>query len=86
MSDTPETDAAAIKNIYGVASEVGVDFARKLERERDEERERNAKLRQMINDAIGNAEELTMYGRDLCRELRQVAAFLRTDLDKEGAK
>jgi hypothetical protein len=39
MSDTPETDAVAVKNIYGVASEVEVDFARKLERERDEARE-----------------------------------------------
>ncbi len=38
MSDrpTPETDATAEKNIYGVACKVDVDFARKLERERDE--------------------------------------------------
>jgi phage shock protein A len=35
---TPETDAAAVKNIYGVASEVDVDFARRLEHERDEAR------------------------------------------------
>lgn len=33
---TPETDAVAEKNIYGVACKVDVDFARKLERERDE--------------------------------------------------
>jgi hypothetical protein len=43
-NDTPETDAVAIKNIYGVASEVDVDFARKLERERDEARESNLGL------------------------------------------
>lgn len=36
---TPETDAVAEKNIYGVACKVDVDFARKLERERDEARE-----------------------------------------------
>jgi hypothetical protein len=35
---TPETDAVAEKNIYGVACKVDVDFARKLERERDEAR------------------------------------------------
>ena len=39
MSDTPETDAIAVKNIYGVLSEVDIEFARKLERERDEARE-----------------------------------------------
>ena len=59
-----------------------------LRRERDEAIKQNATLRDMIEDAIGNAEELTMYGRDLCRNLRQVAVVLRTDLDqiKEGAK
>lgn len=36
---TPETDAVAEKNIYGVACKVDVDFTRKLERERDEARE-----------------------------------------------
>ena len=36
---TPETDAVAEKNIYGVACKVDVDFARKLEQERDEARE-----------------------------------------------
>lgn len=33
---TPETDAVAEKNIYGVACKVDVDFARKLERERND--------------------------------------------------
>lgn len=36
MSDTPETDAAKLNHSYGV---VDIDFARKLERERDEARE-----------------------------------------------
>lgn len=38
MSDTPETDAAAERNIYGVPCKVDVEFSRKLERERDEAR------------------------------------------------
>jgi ribosomal protein L29 len=53
------------------------------------EREQKAKLlRDMIQSAIGNAEELTMYGRDLCRELRQLSVVLRAELDqlKEGGK
>ncbi len=70
MSETPETDALAL-------SESRTDhnwrqLCRKLERERDEARKQNAKLRDMFESAIGNAEELTMYGRDLCRELRQL--------------
>lgn len=59
-----------------------------IERERDEAREQIKVLHDMINDAIDNAEELTMYGRDLCRELRQIAVVSRIELDqlKEDAK
>lgn len=45
---TPETDAVAEKNIYGVACKVDVDFARKLERERNKAREENKKLREVL--------------------------------------
>ena len=42
MNDTPETDAAQ----FGTGR-VSVEFARRLERERDEAREQNAKLREI---------------------------------------
>lgn len=48
---TPETDAVAEKNIYGVACKVDVDFARKLERERDEAREEIEALRHEYHGA-----------------------------------
>lgn len=56
MSDrpTPETDATAEKNIYGVACKVDVDFARKLERERDEAREAAA-MWESSSDAMERA-------------------------------
>ena len=50
---TPETDAVAEKNIYGVACKVDVDFARKLERERDEAR---AEIQRLRYDAQREAE------------------------------
>jgi len=56
---TPETDAVAEKNIYGVACKVDVDFARKLERERDEAREEVSSIRNMLSrngEAVGNGE------------------------------
>jgi hypothetical protein len=49
---TPETDAVAEKNIYGVACKVDVDVARKLERERDEAMERCAKLQDIAERAV----------------------------------
>ncbi len=75
---TPETDAAAVKNIYGVASEVDVDFARRLEHERDEARDQNAKLRKIAERAIVPLEcDGVPYGAKLRAELDQL---------KEGAK
>ena len=56
---TPETDAVAEKNIYGVACKVDVDFARKLERERDEAREALKKCRE---DSICYAEHMRNCG------------------------
>jgi len=50
---TPETDAAASPHIgfYSCAT-VTANFARKLERERDEAREQNVKLRDIASAAI----------------------------------
>ena len=50
MSDTPETDAKASPHIgfYSCAT-VPADFARRLERERDEAREERDELRSEIN-------------------------------------
>jgi hypothetical protein len=45
---TPETDAIAVENIYGVASEVDVEFARRLERERDAARAELHDLKQEL--------------------------------------
>jgi hypothetical protein len=56
---TPETDAVAEKNIYGVACKVDVDFARKLERERDEAREKIDNIRNTLSkngEAVGNGD------------------------------
>jgi uncharacterized coiled-coil DUF342 family protein len=66
MSDTPETDAVAVKNIYGVASEVEVDFARKLERERDEARGELARLAGKL-DAMHEANKKLQRERDQLR-------------------
>jgi len=59
VSDTPETDSKA-NDTFGnhLCATVLADFARKLERERDEAREQNAKLRNI-------AERLADELRDL---------------------
>ena len=69
---TPETDAVAEKNIYGVACKVDVDFARKLERERDEAREQYDTL----------ATEHMLVVNKLCNErdqARNLAEFFHHD-------
>lgn len=49
MSDTPETDAAAVVDVIGMGHEmVSIEFARKLERERNEAREEISRLRQEV--------------------------------------
>lgn len=68
MSETPETDAVAEKNIYGVACKVDVDFARKLERERDEARSELSLKQQTLTIAEGTLS-------DLRKELNEWAAM-----------
>jgi hypothetical protein len=75
---TPETDAEG----YGDGRHpwVATEFARKLERERDDAREQNAKLRDIAERALNN----TKLGLDSIQRENQ----LRAELDqlKEGAK
>jgi hypothetical protein len=96
MSDTPETDASrgyALSSHYGRLEGsylqmdrsgpfVHAEVARKLERERDEAREQNAKLRDIAEMAI-KAISSSEYG-----EFSYTSAVLRAELDKlkEGEK
>lgn len=68
---TPETDAKA-SNIIGFFScaTVPADFARKLERERDEARKQIAVVRSMLDAVILDAEGDVLAAMDLCRELK----------------
>jgi chromosome segregation ATPase len=62
---TPETDSVAEKNIYGVACSVDVDFARKLERERDEARADAAQLADRLSGLeLRTTEELARLERE----------------------
>ena len=54
MSDTPETDAVAEKINFGV----DIDFARKLERERDEAREALKHIEEYGTEEINAAVDL----------------------------
>jgi hypothetical protein len=86
MSDTPETDDQPIINAindngYQVPC-VDADFARKLERERDEAREENAKLRDIAERAINYLDQSYRDGfSDEASDLRYELAQL-----KEAAK
>jgi len=75
MSDTPETDARTYIPSLG-ASTVPAEFSRKLERERDEAREQNAKLHYIAEMAIEYVGHTSVQEK------------LRSELDqlKEGAK
>ncbi len=94
MSDTPETDAETMQDEwdhvdtdfgpFAPSTMVSAEFARELERERDEAREQNAKLRDIAERAIERIEREN-WG------ITEVADFwkqLRAELDqlKEGAK
>jgi len=77
MSDTPETDAFAIKfkTTCGEKYWVPVDIARKLERERDEAREKIERqaerlryLEGAINHAKGTPLSIALKERDEARE------------------
>jgi phosphorylcholine metabolism protein LicD len=97
MNDTPETDAVAVKNIYGVMSEVDVDFARKLERDLNIERkiaqkacleiarlERERDEAREQNAMLRNVAELLLVGELKSDDFRKI----RIELDQlmEGAK
>jgi hypothetical protein len=66
MSGTPETDAETMQDEWDhvdtdfgpfePTTTVSADFARTLERERDEARERNAKLRDIAERAVAGLE------------------------------
>jgi hypothetical protein len=88
MSDTPETDAV-VRNAK-IADHPPTRLAailtvkcEKLERERDEAREENAKLRDIAKRAIEAIPFTEGYG-----EFSYAAAVLRAELNqlKEGAK
>ena len=74
MNDTPETDREEerLKNT-AVISMVFADFARKLERERDEAKVNARKLSVSLADSIrfsGARQDETEEARDECNELR----------------
>ena len=57
---TPETDAVAEKNIYGVACKVDVDFARKLERQRDELQDALEHAQMTIGSIVSPSDKATL--------------------------
>jgi hypothetical protein len=76
MSDTPKTDAFITSQDYSPTGHQWRNFTRKLERERDEAREQNAKLRDIAERAIEYVGHTAVQKK------------LRSELDqlKEGAK
>ena len=54
LRPTPETDAQA--GFHDLDTAVPADFARRLERERDEAREENARLREALADCASHLE------------------------------
>ena len=69
MSDTPETDEAQ----FGTGR-VSIDFARRLERERDEAREETIRTREFMDYGFAKAqEELT----DMTAQRDRLAAVLQ---------
>ena len=85
MSDTPETDQCW-DNINFPYSNAGGDLlilAQRLERERDELREQNNKLRDIAERAVKNIREarnLSVIGD--WREIDIIQERLRTELDQ----
>ena len=71
---TPETDAFSIqlKTICGQKKWVPVDFARKLERERDEARE-----------ALIEIESVYVDGCDTCADRERMGSIARAALEKK---
>jgi hypothetical protein len=88
MSDTPETDAEAMQDEwdhvdtdfgpFAPSTMVSAEFARELERERDELIERNAKLRDIAERAIEMKEQEVWGTGELPFSWKQ----LRAELDQ----
>jgi|688.fasta_scaffold1875206_1 hypothetical protein len=89
MSDTPDTDDAQ----FGTGR-VGVDFARRLERERNAAQEINARLREIISRASRDYDEQIELFRAECNKLRDIAeraidlalAYYDGPCERDGAK
>ena len=81
-TDTPETDAAYKNHAWDMHDHIPLDFARKLERERDElQRAYDTAIRQM-NQAIAKAEWLRT---DAIAKLERERDEAREQLDAERA-
>jgi hypothetical protein len=75
MSDTPETDAFIVQNTTNEGP-TGVKWrshAERLERERSEARELNARLREIISRASRDYDEQIELFRAECNNLRDIA-------------
>jgi uncharacterized coiled-coil DUF342 family protein len=95
---TPETDAVAEKNIYGVACKVDVDFARKLERERDELQDALEHAQMTIGSIVSPSDKATLElikvtkerdeAREQIKELIYIAerAIALAEIDFENDK
>jgi DNA repair ATPase RecN len=81
MSDTPETDAAQ----FGTGR-VSVDFARRMERERAEAREKNARLREIISRANRDYDEQIELFRAEGNKLRDSLQALSQSLAETCVK
>jgi hypothetical protein len=79
MSDTPDTDQKAVPHIgfYSCAT-VPAEFARKLERERDEAREQNVKVRDIADTAIEYVGHTSVQ--------QKLRAELKQELDEAQAR
>lgn len=84
MSDTPETDAL-VEEIRSKPSKGGCipkDFARKLERERDEAKRLYSNAQALARILVGQREVVIAERDQLKRELQ--AAHIQRDLDKKS--
>jgi hypothetical protein len=89
MSDTPETNKAGKFWPCEQLELVDSDFARRLERERDEAREQNAKLRDIAERAIWRSVNgVCLPDVSAIQTIKEEGLRLRAELDqlKEGAK
>ena len=88
MSDrpTPETDAACWREGFGLNSKcVHAEFARKLERERDEAREENKKFREAL-EWIAKRYDDSKPTHAVAMDAYEMSCTAKASLRKEGAK